>query len=309
MPEDKTNDGLDPIEGEGEGEEGIQELVLSEIEAQQKSILDAAKLEGGSLFAENETEDLLASMRAEPPAPEPKDKSKKKEAKEGIRFSNMKEAEIETRKLQSERDTLVAKVEKLESGGDPAVEQAKLLLEDIRNDPKLAAGLNEYFKSGEFVAPVAKPDDDGSEFSLDEEGYGSEGISAKQIDAIVDEKVNERLKSVQQETAQQAWLTAQKQALLEAYPDLDDDGWNDLMRFAQDPKGATLVNLYRLKNVNREVEDRAKVLAERMLRTGGVKMRPSVGGAAGAAGDAGDADPQVEVLRGIVEAGRKQSIV
>ena len=81
------------------------------------------------------------------------------------------------------------------------------------------------------------------------------------------------------------------------------------MAFAKDPKGATLVNLWRLKNINQEIEDRARILAERMLRGGGKPIKPSIASVSGATPDAADeGDPQTEVLREILREGRRTQL-
>lgn len=308
MPEDKP---LENIEDSDESSGGdLQDIAIEQIEDEAKAILDAVDYEGDIFLGENK-DDILSTMV-------PKKKGKAKDSSEaseeddgseglGIRFNSIKEAEKETRKLQSERDKLEAKVKKLETGSvDPDIDNAKALIRDIQDDPKLAEGLTEYFKTGAF--PGGKSDDESS--YDDDEIYGSGNESGtyteKEVSDIVEQKLNEKLSAVDQVNRQKAWVDAQKQALYEAYPHIDEDEWNELIDFAKDPQKVTLINLYKLKNINREIEDRAKVLAERYLR-GKPQMRPSASSVGGSGRELEDEDPQVRAIKDIVQAGRRDS--
>lgn len=314
MPKEKP-EGIvdDDAVGADEAEGDIQDQVLSELEAAEadvtRSILDAAGIEGGALFDDGDIDALLdADIEADVSKPKAKKVAKPKE-EGGVRFKNLKEAEAETRKLQSERDRLLAENEKLKAG-DPEVEQARAIIRDINSDPVLAAGIRHYFKDGKFSdeSPAAEAGLGDTEFDFGGSAdYGT--MTKEQVNQLVDQRVEERLTQAQQMSARQAYFEAQKQALLEAYPGIDEDEWNDLIEFSKDPKGVTLTNLYKLKNLNREIEDRAKILAERMLRSRGAgTVRPSIGGAAGGGSDV-EEEPQTQILRDILLAGRKESLL
>lgn len=231
----------------------------------------------------------------------------KSDKKEGVRYNNLKEAEEETRKLQSDRDKLQTRVDSLEAESK-GLEHAKLLLSDINNDSTLRAGIEKYYKDGAFV-DVAKPGDaSGSDYDDDFSGGAEAASTPSDIDALVEQKIEERLRVAQVDSARKQWFVDQKVAFHEAHPHASDEDFQAVVKFMQDPKSVTFSNIYELLNQRELIEDRAKQLAEQMFRGRGNSPRPSIGSMSGVVPDE-EGDPQTNAVKDILQAGRREAFL
>ena len=240
-----------------------------------------------------------------------KGKGKKKQSEDPVdeggqvRFNNMQEAEKETRKLQSERDSLQSELAKAQQSVRE-LDHAQTLLKDIEGDPKLLAGLQTYYKTGAFgAAPAPKPSGDDWE-----ESYGEEPVATTEEseDERIERKVNERIAVAEKDRQQKEWFSNQRKAFQEAHPDASDEDFEKLVQFAGNPQNVTMENLWTLQHLPEVVEERAKQLAERVFRKAGTQgIRPSISGVAGAGKETEEDDPQTTILKEIMHEGRKEA--
>lgn len=307
MPKTKKDDGAPT-------EEELLEEEQADSEEYQEAVLEAILKEGKHVGG-----DPLTNLGAEafsgdyelPPLEEEKEVEEEGEEPEeepadgkAVRFNNLKEAEKETRKLQSERDKLTAEVASLKAGGSK-LEPAMELLADMEKDPELLKGIKYYYQHGSFKDTKPAAVATGEPYYEDDylEENNAEGTpTAGSVSELVEQKVAERLEVQDTERRQREWYEHQKKVFHEAYPNATEDDWKKVNEFARDPENLNFKNLWTLMNIEDIIEDAAKNLAERRFKG---KQRPSATAAAGAARETPPASDEEAVLKSIMQEGRR----
>lgn len=298
MPEDTGNDlsafsrdGDTPIE-EGSDAFGAQEgdnvddgepIVDNLFEDDPKNILAAGQeVSGMNILAEEGLEGLNTpqdggSDEAKPSTGSTGKKSKPKK-EDGVRFSNLEEAEKETRALQSSKDKLEARLKELES--------AEILLKDIQNDPNLAGGLATYYKTGSFPGTEEPAETRAGEPAATEDGaYGFDAygdgeeysddvpMTKKEMETYLVKRESKRSEEFQKEedlrAKQEQFYNDQRTSFFSVHSDASEEDFKQLMEFASNPQNVTMENIYTLLHQNDIIEERAKVMAEKLFRRGG----------------------------------------